>query len=436
MQQSFQTIYEGARLTRTPQKIRQIAAISGAIKSVTIEAQNVTLGDYVFNVKKNNVALFSGGTRITINAANKIVTKTGLDISVALGDLISFHLEEAGQQGLLPEIYFIVNIDDGIASGADSAEEISVDESSFAVIEGDNVQDALDSVDDELSALADDLDGKQNTLVSGTNIKTINGTSLLGSGNIAISGGGASALDDLTDVALTLPSSGQVLKFNGTNWVNATDNTGSGGGGSGDTFADLYPNIVAPGALSSFTRQDSSTANNTVSEIGSGKAIRFEASGGSGAMVITKDLPSTAAWTLSIGFKANAIDSGTFWNAGLFLLDSVNNVSKDFHFFPVYNQGYASVNLNSSYGYAGDVLAANTAPELAQGLNKPLIFMRVSKTGTTLEFFLSYDNTIWRSLGTAASNTHTTLIDKVGFICVGSGSSGKAFAEIRHFEIS
>ena len=34
------------------------------------------------------------------------------------------------------------------------------------------------------------LSGKQDTLVSGTNIKTINNTSLLGSGNIDISGGG------------------------------------------------------------------------------------------------------------------------------------------------------------------------------------------------------------------------------------------------------
>lgn len=33
-----------------------------------------------------------------------------------------------------------------------------------------------------------DLEGKQDTLVSGTNIKTINGESLLGMGNIEISG--------------------------------------------------------------------------------------------------------------------------------------------------------------------------------------------------------------------------------------------------------
>jgi lipopolysaccharide export system protein LptA len=36
-----------------------------------------------------------------------------------------------------------------------------------------------------------DISGKQNTLVSGTNIKTINGNSVLGSGDIAISAGGS-----------------------------------------------------------------------------------------------------------------------------------------------------------------------------------------------------------------------------------------------------
>lgn len=38
-------------------------------------------------------------------------------------------------------------------------------------------------------AMLDDIAGKQDTLVSGTNIKTINGNSILGSGNITISGG-------------------------------------------------------------------------------------------------------------------------------------------------------------------------------------------------------------------------------------------------------
>ena len=42
------------------------------------------------------------------------------------------------------------------------------------------------------------LAGKQDVLVSGTNIKTINGTSILGSGDITISGGSSSSIDDAT----------------------------------------------------------------------------------------------------------------------------------------------------------------------------------------------------------------------------------------------
>jgi hypothetical protein len=39
----------------------------------------------------------------------------------------------------------------------------------------------------------------------------------------------ASTLDDLTDVVITSPATDQVLKYDGTNWVNGTG--GSGGGG-------------------------------------------------------------------------------------------------------------------------------------------------------------------------------------------------------------
>ena len=51
------------------------------------------------------------------------------------------------------------------------------------------------------------LSSKQDTLVSGTNIKTINNQSLLGSGNITISGGGASlTYGDFSDDTVQAPS--------------------------------------------------------------------------------------------------------------------------------------------------------------------------------------------------------------------------------------
>lgn len=46
----------------------------------------------------------------------------------------------------------------------------------------------------DVTGLQTALDGKQPTLVSGTNIKTINGESILGSGDLTVSGGGGSTL--------------------------------------------------------------------------------------------------------------------------------------------------------------------------------------------------------------------------------------------------
>jgi hypothetical protein len=55
--------------------------------------------------------------------------------------------------------------------------------------------------------------------------------------------GGATAVVDLTDVAISNPTSGQVLKYNGSRWVNGTDNVG-GGSGSGATVLDELSDVV------------------------------------------------------------------------------------------------------------------------------------------------------------------------------------------------
>ena len=86
-----------------------------------------------------------------------------------------------------------------------------------------------------ITNLTIDLASKQTTLVSATNIKTINGNSLLGSGDLIISGGGSSNLNGLTDVIITTPINGQTLSYDGTNWVNNT----LSGGGSGLSFQEV-----------------------------------------------------------------------------------------------------------------------------------------------------------------------------------------------------
>ena len=78
--------------------------------------------------------------------------------------------------------------------------------SSLALNNVDNTSDANKPVS---SATQTALDAKQATLVSGTNIKTVNNTSLLGSGNIAISsavawGGVTGTLSNQTDLQTAL----------------------------------------------------------------------------------------------------------------------------------------------------------------------------------------------------------------------------------------
>ena len=84
-----------------------------------------------------------------------------------------------------------------------------------------------------------------NTIYTTTGIRWAGNGAVFSSGSGG--GGGASALDDLTDVIITSPTTSQVLKYNGTNWINAADATGGGGGGgityTSDTTSPAFPNI-------------------------------------------------------------------------------------------------------------------------------------------------------------------------------------------------
>jgi hypothetical protein len=85
----------------------------------------------------------------------------------------------------------------GIASGATAN---SADATLVARANHTGTQDATTITGTKTSSFISDfaaavallITGKQDTLVSGTNLKTINGESLLGSTNIVISGGGSS----------------------------------------------------------------------------------------------------------------------------------------------------------------------------------------------------------------------------------------------------
>jgi hypothetical protein len=65
----------------------------------------------------------------------------------------------------------------------------------------------------EVTNLVTDLSGKQATLVSGTNIKTVNGNSLLGSGDLAISGGAGLGYTINVQALTSSPTDAQTIYF-------------------------------------------------------------------------------------------------------------------------------------------------------------------------------------------------------------------------------
>ena len=76
--------------------------------------------------------------------------------------------------------------------------------------------DLVSRITEVITAIGVAIKGKQDNLVSGTNIKTINSQSLLGSGNIVISGGGGTQNVFIQETEPTLATGEKAL------WIDIT----------------------------------------------------------------------------------------------------------------------------------------------------------------------------------------------------------------------
>lgn len=115
--------------------------------------------------------------------------------------------------------------------------------------------------DDNLSALNTEIGTKQATLVSGTNIKTINNTSILGSGDITISGGGSSLTPTDVKTSAYTASANDLVRCDTT----------SGG------FSVTLPASPADGATIAFLDMSSTFATNNLTVLpNTGKTIESD----------------------------------------------------------------------------------------------------------------------------------------------------------------
>lgn len=186
------------------------------------------IGDLVNTAQLN--AINSTITQNLVNTYSEHVANTNIHVTVSnktawdnKQEAISTGLVEFNENpDFMLSAVLVYNDGTGItgdAIGLLDQETILQDEGTISGYNSNTYGAAMDSFVPTVRAVADGLNEKQDKLVSGTNIKTINNTSLLGSGNISIDG---------------LPSqtsqSGKFLTTNGTDasWASLANVATSG----------------------------------------------------------------------------------------------------------------------------------------------------------------------------------------------------------------
>jgi plastocyanin len=114
---------------------------------------------------------------------------------------------------------------------------------------------------------------------------------------ITITGsGGGGTLDSLTDVVISAPATNQVLKYNGSNWVNGTDATG-GGGTTSDSFTTIavagQSNVVADSSTDTLTLV--AGTNVTITTDATTDSVTINASSGATSLDGLSDVAITSA---------------------------------------------------------------------------------------------------------------------------------------------
>lgn len=162
-----------------------------------------------------------GGTAgvTSFNARTGAVTLVGSDVTTAL--------TYTPYNATNPSGYITVG-GAPVQSVASKTGAVTLDKSDVGLANVDNTSDVSKPVS---TAQQTALDAKQATLVSATNIKTINGASILGSGDITVASGGVSSFNTRTGaISLTSADVTTALTYtpyNSTNPAGYTTNTGT-----------------------------------------------------------------------------------------------------------------------------------------------------------------------------------------------------------------
>jgi hypothetical protein len=246
-------------------------------------------------------------------------------------------------------------------------------------------------------------------------------------GALSGGGGGGGSLATLSDVALSSPTTGQVLTYNGTDWINAA----AGGGGGANVNGDSHP--LSPSAFDDEFESGSLggiwTARNSPTLTFKNGSVIFDqtGSGSSNWGLITQSAPS-APFTIACKIKIN-LKPQNFFNAAIVLYETSSG--KLIMFGPSFNtnalvaiQRFTNV---TTYGSTPLTDSLTNYPS-----QKYPDYYAIEDDGTNLNYKVSDDGCVWRTIFSEAHHAFITA-DAVGVGLDIETSSARGFAAFDWF---
>ena len=292
------------------------------VKNVTTDALNNRLvitytDDTTSNLNINDIVTDVNVTGATLDATTNVLTLTstsgGADVTVNLSDFVNSSELISALSGKADNIHSHSTSDilglDAILSNKVTKNEaiigatktkITYDSNGLVTGGADLVEADLPNISQaKITNLVSDLSSKQSSLISGTNIKTINGESVLGSGNIVITGVGSGGSSTFTGTAAIDIGGIKV----GDSWDNAP-------------ISDVVNAIINPELFPTFVNPTFSFAStvNGFKEVGSATDITFNVNFSRGSITpqysaennYRSGLPTTYNYNGPVGSEAKA----------------------------------------------------------------------------------------------------------------------------------